>query len=514
MSKVGGPSRIKPLDVHLLSQHSRNLGEIAFAINSPEYGGVDTDGDKSRLQWEEFVGGGQRLLARYPHIEGEMMQLQQLLLQGFEPTPARTSGPASLDLNLLAQSAPELANVAFAMNSFANGGVNLDGDVSQLSWDEFLKAGPSFIARYPGLKPMMLRLQTMFEAPSQPAGKHPHADTPIGQAIGVDLSSAHTRPGLAQASGGVVLTTLKKEGNATLMFPFPGDTKHQDTKEDELSLLIVDQHGQPVDDAIISSALTPFRASHDKNMLQVELDLSKLPDLAVFRWQIPVEVSDQLADLTQPVPLSTLETLPKETKIWLGSSQTTQTDHPEIQELAAEIRSKASTVQELVAETLKAIKDNRRQGTDNNFQNDALSFLREGLGDCTAHANLFAALMRANGVPSRAVTGIQRQSSGQNMHYQNEYYMPGHGWIHVEPQGLAIQTPRTGMVQTGLVLPEMEEHGRGFRQYKGVQQFSMIAHEVDANGQIISEENASVQMSEGLLVKNDPRGIANIHGAT
>lgn len=253
-------------------------------------------------------------------------------------------------------------------------------------------------------------------------------------------------------------------------------TSTQNVNLDSFELKIVDAQGQPVN-CLGQQRIGPLSEDEPgKHVLRLTLDLDQMPADVFVRWQIKVNAVDGQKDLSTPIPLPQRDTIPAAAQAWLQAAPMIQSEHPDMQKLAAEIRTRATTTQELVTETLAAIADLRRPipQTHVEFQNDALSFLHTGLGECTAHANLFAALLRANGVPCRAVTGVQK-GSGQNMHFRNEYWTPDTGWIHVEPQGRQIQTPRWERVETGVVYPSMEQQGRGFQNYDGVHRFSMIA---------------------------------------
>jgi hypothetical protein len=221
-------------------------------------------------------------------------------------------------------------------------------------------------------------------------------------------------------------------------------------------------------------------------------------------------------DLSQPVPLTALAKVRAPTRGWLQSAPMVQVDDPKVQALAAQIRERSGTVQELVRNTLGAITALRRNWTGNEgvVQNDAVSFLTSGLGECVAHSNLFAALMRANGVPTRIVTGVSRGCGhGINMHYQNEYFAPGKGWVHVEPQGRDIQSSRVAMVHTGVVPPAMEKRGFGLEEYGGVPMLTMKPQVVDGRGQAVVGDRAGLTLSGGLVVENSRLGGVALHGA-
>ncbi len=67
---------------------------------------------------------------------------------------------------------------------------------------------------------------------------------------------------------------------------------------------------------------------------------------------------------------------------------------------------------------------------------DALAVLREGTGTCSEYASLFVALMRSRGIPARYVVGLlyAPENDEDFFHAWAECYLPGHGWLGVDPQ--------------------------------------------------------------------------------
>jgi transglutaminase-like putative cysteine protease len=68
----------------------------------------------------------------------------------------------------------------------------------------------------------------------------------------------------------------------------------------------------------------------------------------------------------------------------------------------------------------------------------ALRALETGRGDCTEFADLLAALSRASGIPARGLEGVscctnQGYVEGQNKHDWLEVYLPGSGWVPMDP---------------------------------------------------------------------------------
>jgi transglutaminase-like putative cysteine protease len=52
-----------------------------------------------------------------------------------------------------------------------------------------------------------------------------------------------------------------------------------------------------------------------------------------------------------------------------------------------------------------------------------------GFGDCGAQSAYFAALCRAEGIPARAIGGMQMIPGFEGVHIWSEYYLPGYGWV-------------------------------------------------------------------------------------
>lgn len=127
-----------------------------------------------------------------------------------------------------------------------------------------------------------------------------------------------------------------------------------------------------------------------------------------------------------------------------------QTDAPAIQAAAAHVRAGARTIQELVDNTLVFLGQlGQSAGSVIAGDASALSFLQTGNGACFNYSHLFAALMRANGVPTRTVSNTMR-GTAQQMHMIAEYYVPGKGWALVEPQVRELQTDAAGYLITGI----------------------------------------------------------------
>jgi hypothetical protein len=433
-------------------------------------------------------------------------------------------GPATtLDLNRLAAVDPQAANLGYHLNLRAAGGVDLDGDPLRLRRDEFLGAVRPYLQRLgPNEALLVQRLDRAFqlgwavvgEAAANPAA--PPAGPGWQGALSVELPRGQPRPGPAIAHGGFTLRSRANQGQVTIAFPFPSARPHQRLAKRPPELLVVDAQGKAVDCVKGQEVRAVGGAGGERSMLHVTFELSKLPRPAFVRWSQEVTLTEHRLDLSTPVPLAKLAKPSAEARRWLKPAPMIQVEDPGIRAMAARIRGRSHSVQDLAKNTLREISALRRPwtGAETDFQNDAVSFLRTGLGECVAHANLFAALMRANQVPTRVVTGVSRGVGyAINMHYQNEYFVPGKGWAHVEPQGQEIQSSRVDMVHTGVVPPAMEQQGFGFESYAGIPMLSMLPQVVDAQGKPVTGPQAPVDITAGLAVQDAVNPHLGLHGA-
>jgi hypothetical protein len=59
--------------------------------------------------------------------------------------------------------------------------------------------------------------------------------------------------------------------------------------------------------------------------------------------------------------------------------------------------------------------------------------IAQGHGDCTEFSDIFVALCRANGVPSRFIAGITTNYSNTPFHAWPEVYLKKYGWVRIDP---------------------------------------------------------------------------------
>lgn len=129
-------------------------------------------------------------------------------------------------------------------------------------------------------------------------------------------------------------------------------------------------------------------------------------------------------------------------KKYIMPGEKIESDNPQIKAKAAELSRTGATV-----EKAKKIYDfvnlHIRYDTNPKYANKgALSGFITKRGVCDEYASLFTALCRAAGIPSRVVTGYWIEDDmkenkwidvSSERHAWSEFYLPGEGWIPVEP---------------------------------------------------------------------------------
>ncbi|SHI44796.1 S-layer homology domain-containing protein [Lutispora thermophila] len=122
-----------------------------------------------------------------------------------------------------------------------------------------------------------------------------------------------------------------------------------------------------------------------------------------------------------------------------------ESDNPQIKAKALEL-AKTGTIVEKAKKIYDFVNLHIKYDTDPNYANKgALSGFITGRGVCDEYASLFTALCRAAGIPARVVEGYWLEGEvkeskwtdvSDRRHAWSEFYLPGAGWIPVEPSFL------------------------------------------------------------------------------
>ncbi|MGA1847746.1 MAG: transglutaminase-like domain-containing protein [Thermoplasmatota archaeon] len=206
-----------------------------------------------------------------------------------------------------------------------------------------------------------------------------------------------------------------------------------------LALPMDDLHHQRIISLDISRL--PQRESNDTwGNRFVHYTISQVGPGEVFNLTLNVTV--ELISIDTEVKSSQKEPGPGEneelSKFLLESSLINVND-PSIIDLARDIAGRSSRIDDVAWNTYEWILDNIfYQQVPGEW--DAVTTLRNGEGGSAEMANLFVALMRANGIPARRISGWgnffekgEELSITRFSHGWAEFYVPGQGWVQVDP---------------------------------------------------------------------------------
>lgn len=126
-----------------------------------------------------------------------------------------------------------------------------------------------------------------------------------------------------------------------------------------------------------------------------------------------------------------------ELRIYLKSSESIQSDDPQIKALASSLTANSRTGFEKVAVLAKWVHDNVKydQSLSDSSQ-DALWVLDKRVGTCDEYTTLFIALARAVGIPARFVAGYYYNGKTWEKHAFAEVYLGK--WVPVDPTNLDV----------------------------------------------------------------------------
>ena len=221
------------------------------------------------------------------------------------------------------------------------------------------------------------------------------------------------RPVLEIGLGGVLIAGLDDEHRA----------------KRDLARATLGQDEALLDLALIRTA-TPIagpRAATSLRLAVTSPAASTLPPNDLRQQCRPAGSAVECALRSVPVP----ETRPTDRADLMPSVAAPSTD-PRIRDLAATIAAGRPTAREQVQATLDWIGKNVRKEPADVFS--ALDVLTTGRAECQGHAYLFAALARANGIPTRVANGLvySAELGGFAYHTWNESLIDGQ-WIAVDP---------------------------------------------------------------------------------
>jgi transglutaminase-like putative cysteine protease len=139
--------------------------------------------------------------------------------------------------------------------------------------------------------------------------------------------------------------------------------------------------------------------------------------------------------------------VPQDVQMFLEATPYVQKEDPMVARKATELVQGSRSQRETVARILNFVADHLQYRLEPG-RHDAVFALEKGIANCTGYTHLSMALLRAVGIPTRAVTGVTLakpwpvptgrgnliQNSGQGRHAWFEVWYPDLGWLPYDAQ--------------------------------------------------------------------------------
>lgn len=146
--------------------------------------------------------------------------------------------------------------------------------------------------------------------------------------------------------------------------------------------------------------------------------------------------------------------VPQEVRPFLDATPAVQKDDPQIVGRATTLVQGSRSQREAVARILNFVADHVQYRLEPG-KHDAVFALQNGIGNCAGYAHLSLALLRAVGIPARAVAGVTLakpwpvptgrgnliQNFGQGLHAWIEVWYPDLGWLPYDTQVTHVFVP-------------------------------------------------------------------------
>lgn len=278
------------------------------------------------------------------------------------------------------------------------------------------------------------RIHPLAKLPELPVDVH-QVESDINGAITTSWLDAEGRPRLESSLGGAILSRLEEE-QAARSYMTAAALNKQDVLLD------------------FSRVSTDYPLPDAQRMTRLGVRLYGIPE--EFSWANTLSGQQcerqNLAlvckiDRDALLPVAELDAESKAR--WTSASMVAPADDPRITRLAGTIGRGASPRMS-IARIMAWMDANIRKTPADSFS--ALDVLDRGEAECQGHSSLFAALARAQGIPTRIVNGLvyTQSSAGFLFHTWTESFVEGR-WISVDPTFSQVPADAT---HVGLVIGE------------------------------------------------------------
>lgn len=187
----------------------------------------------------------------------------------------------------------------------------------------------------------------------------------------------------------------------------------------------------------VSSSSFPFGIAEDAPAEPFAPVVTVGDDIALISLtqRLTAEVSSQRINLSElsMVGFDAMVGQPEEIARWTRPEKLVNSIHPDLVRFANQSRvsARGTSIVEVAEALYQAVLRRSTYRYEPNTLPDALTAFRRKRGDCGALSALFVALCRTQGIAARGVSGF---TVGQNKwHVWAEFFVPGHGWIAVDP---------------------------------------------------------------------------------
>lgn len=163
-------------------------------------------------------------------------------------------------------------------------------------------------------------------------------------------------------------------------------------------------------------------------------------DLTAIQVEGYITVSQQ-DEITTDNSTSTVADVPDDMDQYLASAEYWESNHPDIQEKAAELSQGKTFILDILKSDYEFIVDSIDYDDfkygDRNERQGALMTLHGESSVCMEYSDLLIALARAQGIPARAAYGYgydpKYKPGEQEEHQWVQAWVPGYGWLTLDP---------------------------------------------------------------------------------
>lgn len=172
--------------------------------------------------------------------------------------------------------------------------------------------------------------------------------------------------------------------------------------------------------------------SYPGNNFLIAAEIRSTPSTEIYweSWMVIGENNHR--DLPTDIPMASLTDIPDQVKGWLTASDCVQSNNDYIQGKARTVAAGTFNLRDLASNVATLTGNIPGKFPYPPWSFDAYYALAWG-NSCTGKANAGAALMRANGVPSRILMSMPTFFRPLfDMHWIAQYWLPNHGWVRME----------------------------------------------------------------------------------